>query len=192
MSSFQAGNTKLERFLPSNQHTQRKSLNFENWCSGELSKNGHHFCNFKIDVIKNDNNNKCAPKLVLYQYCILQWKKNQKNLDDFCQRKLTLKVKFWHFWQLTATPILQIWYVISFDYSWFWAKNLSNFVFLLWKLHNRYCHNGETGNTFVPRILFFACFIISWKKRKEKEMQTGKRSTTFNSFQFSVSNNVKR
>ena len=42
--SFQAGvQTELERFLPKNQHTQGKLLNFENWCSGELSK---------IDVIK--------------------------------------------------------------------------------------------------------------------------------------------
>ena len=30
--------------------------------------------------------------------------------------------------------------LISFDYSWFLAKNLSNFVSLPWKLHNRYCH----------------------------------------------------
>ena len=48
-------------------------------------------------------------------------------LDEFWQRKLTLKVKFWHF--LTArhysnSPNL----VISFDFSWFLAKNLSNFV----------------------------------------------------------------
>ena len=41
--SIQAGGTKLERFLHKNQHTQRKLLNFENWCSGELSKTGHHF-----------------------------------------------------------------------------------------------------------------------------------------------------
>ena len=33
MSSFQAGNTKLERFLPKNQHAQSKLLNFENWCN---------------------------------------------------------------------------------------------------------------------------------------------------------------
>ena len=35
------GNTgcgKLERFLPKNQHTQRKLLNFENWVNGEVSK----------------------------------------------------------------------------------------------------------------------------------------------------------
>ena len=33
--SFQTGCTKLERFLPKNQHTQRKFLNFENWTNGE-------------------------------------------------------------------------------------------------------------------------------------------------------------
>ena len=38
MWSFQTGGTKLERFLPKNQHTQRKLLNFENWVNGEVSK----------------------------------------------------------------------------------------------------------------------------------------------------------
>ena len=28
---FSSGGTKLERFLPKNQHIQRKLLNFENW-----------------------------------------------------------------------------------------------------------------------------------------------------------------
>ena len=41
--SFQTRGTKLERFLPKNQHTQRKLLNFENWVSGEVSKIGRHF-----------------------------------------------------------------------------------------------------------------------------------------------------
>ena len=31
--SFKFGDIKLKRFLPKNQHTQRKSLNFENWIS---------------------------------------------------------------------------------------------------------------------------------------------------------------
>ena len=35
--SFQGRNTQLERFLAIG--TQRKSLNFENWRSGEVSKN---------------------------------------------------------------------------------------------------------------------------------------------------------
>ena len=30
--------------------------------------------------------------------------------------------------------------MISFDYSWFLAKNFSNFAYLPWKLTNRYCH----------------------------------------------------
>ena len=39
------GDTKLEIFLPKNQHTPglRKLLNFENWVNGEVSKIGHHF-----------------------------------------------------------------------------------------------------------------------------------------------------
>ena len=40
---FKQGGKKLERFLPKNQHTQRKLLNFENWVNGEISKIGHHF-----------------------------------------------------------------------------------------------------------------------------------------------------
>ena len=34
--SYQTGGTKLERFLPKNEHTQRLLLNFENWISGEV------------------------------------------------------------------------------------------------------------------------------------------------------------
>ena len=34
LSIFQAEGIKLERFLAKNQHTQRKSLNFENWVMG--------------------------------------------------------------------------------------------------------------------------------------------------------------
>ena len=36
---FSNGGTKLERFLPKDQHTQRKLLKFKNWVNGELSKN---------------------------------------------------------------------------------------------------------------------------------------------------------
>ena len=47
------GGTKSEKNLPKNQHTQRKLVNFDNWCSGELSKIGYHFRRYlKIDVIK--------------------------------------------------------------------------------------------------------------------------------------------
>ena len=33
--NFKTRDTKLERFLHKNQHTQRKLLNFENWTNGE-------------------------------------------------------------------------------------------------------------------------------------------------------------
>jgi hypothetical protein len=36
--SFQTGGTKLGRFLPNNQQTEWKLLNFENWVNGEVSK----------------------------------------------------------------------------------------------------------------------------------------------------------
>ena len=76
--SFQAGGTKLERFLYKNQHTQRKLLNFEFWINGELSKIGHHFSNkknLKMILSKNVNNKKCAPKLVFFN--------EKKDSDDF-------------------------------------------------------------------------------------------------------------
>ena len=42
--NFQEGGTKLESLLHKNQHTtQRKSLNFEFWINGELSKNRASF-----------------------------------------------------------------------------------------------------------------------------------------------------
>ena len=69
LSSFQAGCTKLERFLHKNQHIQRKLLNFEFWINGELSKIGHHFSNKefqKLILSKNVNNKKFAPKLIFF------------------------------------------------------------------------------------------------------------------------------
>ena len=45
LCSFLGRDTKLESFLPMNQHTQRKLMNFEFWINGELSKIGHHFSN---------------------------------------------------------------------------------------------------------------------------------------------------
>ena len=51
--SFQTGGTKLERFLPKNQHTQRKLLNFENWVNGKVSKSAKspNLLTFKVDFL---------------------------------------------------------------------------------------------------------------------------------------------
>ena len=47
---FSSGGTKLQRVLHKNQRTQRKSLNFEFWINGELSKIGHHFNKKRLKV----------------------------------------------------------------------------------------------------------------------------------------------
>ena len=60
---------------------QWKLSNFENWCSCELSKIGHHFrkkSDLKIDVIKQCQKQK---NVLLDWYSSM--KKNEKDLDDF-------------------------------------------------------------------------------------------------------------
>jgi hypothetical protein len=49
--SFQAGGIRVERFLPKNQHIQRKLLTFVIQ---------------KLMLSKNVNNTKCAPKLIFF------------------------------------------------------------------------------------------------------------------------------
>jgi hypothetical protein len=50
------GDTKLEIFLPKNQHTQRKLLNFEFWINGELSKSAKIRLSKSIFCVKNHLN----------------------------------------------------------------------------------------------------------------------------------------
>ena len=59
--------------------------NFDNWCSGELSKIGLGFCNkviLKLMQSKIVKTKKRAPLLVFFNE-----KKNEKDWDDFCHRK---------------------------------------------------------------------------------------------------------
>ena len=94
---------------------------------------------------------------------ILQWKKNQKDSDDFWHRKLTLKVKFWYF--LTAPHYSNFQnLVISLKYSWFLAKNLSYFVSLPWKLHNREWHNINAPLASLHSNGLKYCYRIIKKK----------------------------
>ena len=113
-------------------------LNFENWCNGEPTKIGHHFSSKSIYKLMWSKNVK---KKMWSLTGIFQSKKIEKYSDDFWHRKLTLKVKFWHFLTPPHYTIYQN-SIISFDYSWFLGKNISNFVFPNYlKLHNLYCHN---------------------------------------------------
>ena len=51
--SFQAEGTKFKRFVPKNQHTQRKLLNFENWVNGEVSKGAKIWLSKLIFYVRN-------------------------------------------------------------------------------------------------------------------------------------------
>ena len=116
--SFQMGGTKLERFLPNNQHTKRILLNFENWVNGEMSK---------IILFVNE-------------------RKIRTDSDNFWHWKLTLKVKFWsNFGTFCISPLTQFSKFNDFLWvCWFLGKNLSNFIPPVWKLHNPYCHNEHS------------------------------------------------
>ena len=57
-----------------------------------------------------------------------------------------------NFWQLATNSQNSI---ILFDYSWFLAENLSNFVSLPWKLHNWYCGIAIT-DSLISIILHLA------------------------------------
>ena len=46
---------------------------------------------------------------------------------------------------------------------WFLAKNISDFVSLPWKLHNRYCHNSPYSERVEPWFFFKKRNNIPWK-----------------------------
>ena len=109
-----------------------------------------------------------------------------KNVNDkkWAPKFVFLKVKFWNF--LTArhysnSPNL----VISFDCSWFLAKNLSNLVSLPWKLHNQYCH--KCGSTYLHSIfcsiefywnLFILLFLFKIYKDIKERQENRRRQQT--------------
>ena len=130
---FQAGDTKLERFLPKNQHTQRKLLNCEFWINNELSKIIRIILNFFfIEEYQFSNH--------FLKWCPI--------FDTFL---LTQFSQFNNF----------LWV------CWFLCKNLSNFVYPVWKLHNPYCHNHQNNtiswSLFLKSLDFYKKYFMMMK-----------------------------
>ena len=103
----------------------------------------------KVDLkLKLPNNH-----VLLNPYSSL--KKNPKDSDDFWHRKFTLNVQNWHFlmnYHQVETQNL----VISFDYSWFLAKNLAYAECLIMKFHYRNSSNLHTlGQGISWQNVFF-------------------------------------
>ena len=93
-----------------------------------------------------------------------------------------MKVRFQHFLTPPHYTNLQN-SMISFDYIWFLAKNLSNYVSLLWKLHNpgiainvrktkNYPYlkfNAQCYNAFLKHILFLSPAPLQWGEGGQKQ-----------------------
>ena len=131
--SFQTGGTKLERFLPKNQHTQRKLLNFENWVNGEVSKStkiwlSNQKLSKSFSIFFSLKNINLGPHFLLLTFLITSIFKSLgflKWCPIFDTSPLTQFSKFNYF----------LWV------CWFLGKNISDFVPPVWKFHNSYCHN---------------------------------------------------
>ena len=95
---------------------------------------------------------------MLSKNVLLNWyssmKKNEKDSDNFWHRKLTLNVKFWHFWALFDTsPLIPFSKFNNFLWvCWFLGKNIYNFVPPVWKFHNPYCHNRGHSTTTCTKF----------------------------------------
>ena len=100
--SFQMGDIKLERFLPKNQHTPRKLLNFEFWINGELSNSDKIWLSKSIFYVKNHP--------ILSQFFFIE--KYRFRSTCFDSSPLIQNSKFNNFLRI----------------CWFLGKNLSNFV----------------------------------------------------------------
>ena len=91
-----------------------------------------------------------------------------RDSDDFWYRKFTLKVHNWHF--LTNCHQMETQnLVISFDYSWFLAKNLACAECPIMKFHyrnssnNHYlCRCRKVGKTPFGLLLHFRLTLPAW------------------------------
>ena len=108
---------------------------------------------------KNAFYKKGAPKLIFFNEFFFS-----KDSDDFWHRKFTLKVQNWHIlancdWMETQNL------VISFNYSWFLAKNLAYDECWIMKFHYRNSSSLEyLGYNFVWQVnlMVKSCSIKKW------------------------------
>ena len=89
----------------------------------------------------------------------VQNKHRGKDPDDLWHRRLTLKVKFWHFLTLPHFTNSQN-SIISFWVYWFLGKNLSNFVPPTWKHYNLYYHNLWTRVSILDQVFWLTHTLL--------------------------------
>ena len=106
--SFKTRDTKLERFLHENQHTQRKLLNFENWTHGEplqlakirgfklifLCRNSSQIVDWHFSILYDV---KVGQSIVLvYKYISFLYSLGCMTLELLCTNEASEKNSFCH------------------------------------------------------------------------------------------------
>ena len=122
----QGGTTKLERFLPKNQRTKRKLMNFESWYNGELFKSDKIWQSMTIFYVKN------------HRYL---------SIFFFSLNNVNLGAHFLKWCLIFDTSLLhQFSKFNNFLWvCWFLGMNLSNFLPPAWKIDNPYYHSTYLG-----------------------------------------------
>ena len=71
---FSSAGYKIGKKMPKNQRTQRKLLNFENWCNGEVSKSAKILLSKSIFYAKTHR--------VLSHFCIEEYQSRSTFFDN--------------------------------------------------------------------------------------------------------------
>ena len=153
MSSFK----QVERFLPNNQHTQRKLLNFKFWFNGELSKSAKNLLSESIFYVKNHRNLSQSFFLRINWYSI----EYQFRSTFFCYwHFLITSIEFKSLYFLKWCPIFDTSPLHQFskfnNFLWvcsFLGKNLSNFVHPAWKIDNPYYYSPHILPLFRAKYI---------------------------------------
>ena len=105
--------TKLERFLPRNQHTQRKWLNFRFWINGKLSSSAKIWLSKSIFYANNHTNLSVWEYQwyweieSIWEHIFCYWHFISSNFGTFCLRLESIHIwrqLFWGYLWLTYLP----------------------------------------------------------------------------------------
>ena len=129
-----------------------KSLNLENWCNGTFNVNFLHQKSSKsfwiLFSLKNTNVGANFSVIGIFWFS-----PNFKSL-------------YFLKWCLIfdSLPLLKFSQVNNLIWiQSFFSQDLSNFISLPWKLHNRYCHSIKLSSSFL--VFWLDCFLsysINW------------------------------
>ena len=145
-------------FSAKNRYPQRKMLYFGNWHSGESSTLGiilENKASQKLKILKNTWWQKMCSKL-----------KNQKNLENWFWKS---GLRLFDILPRVATALCQFTKYNNFPWGYcFLAKNIFNYVFLLWKNDSQY----DGGTAYCPdfQIVPISSLVPIYQNHSSKKL----------------------